>query len=70
MIWAVFDTTTWVLASGWGGRPGEVVDRFLRGDFLAVTSPAVLSDQFQAALDAITAADSLLGGETGDDHDD
>jgi hypothetical protein len=29
-----------------------------------------LSDQFQAALDAITAADSLLGGETGDDHDD
>jgi hypothetical protein len=26
--------------------------------------------KFQAALDAITAADSLLGGETGDDHDD
>jgi hypothetical protein len=29
-----------------------------------------LADEFQAALDATTAADPLLGGGTGDDNDD
>ena len=44
MIWAVIDTTIWVSGFGWGGAPGEVVDRFVRGEFLAVTSPALLEE--------------------------
>ena len=44
MIWAVIDTTVRVSGFGWGGPPGQVVDRFVAGEFLPVTSPPLLDE--------------------------
>jgi len=45
VIWAVLDTNVVVSGFGWpGGSPGRVVDHALRGDFLSVTSPALVDE--------------------------
>ena len=44
MIWAVLDTNTVVSGFGWSGAPAQVVDFATRGEFVIVTSPALLEE--------------------------
>lgn len=41
---AVLDTNTIVSGLGWGGTPGQVLEAARTGRFIAVTSPALLSE--------------------------
>jgi uncharacterized protein len=65
VIRAVLDTNIIVSALGWGGAPGQVLEAARTGRFIAVTSPALLTEltsvlAYPKLRDALTMAEAFL----------